>query len=302
MAAKKILVIGSSNTDMVIKSSRLPAAGETILGGNFLMNPGGKGANQAVAAAKLGGAVTFITKVGKDIFGREAVQGFEKTGIQTEFIAQDEKTPSGVALIMVDDHGENSISVALGANGTLNQADLDKATSAFQAADLVLIQLEIPLAMVLYATQLAAHHHAKVILNPAPAQNLPDHLLRQLYCITPNETEAALLTGIQVTDTPSANQAAQQLIEKGVKNVIITLGANGAYVLTENMAALVPTEAVKAIDTTAAGDTFNGALAVGLARGWGFSQSIEFANKAAAYSVTKMGAQSSAPTLKDLEL
>ena len=302
MGTENILVIGSSNTDMVIKSSRLPAPGETILGGDFLMNPGGKGANQAVAAARLGGSVNFITKVGNDIFGQAALDGFERHGIDITYINQDENTPSGVALIMVDGQGENSISVALGANNTLSQHDLDKANKAFEMSDYVLMQLEIPLEAVQYATQLAFINKARVILNPAPAQNLPDDLVAKLYCITPNETEATLLTGIKVTDEVSAHQAALALRAKGVSNVIITMGSKGAYILNDELATLVPTEKVNAVDTTAAGDTFNGALVVGLSKGWGFLEAITFANKAAAYSVTKMGAQASTPTLKDLDM
>ena len=300
MATNNILVIGSSNTDMVIKSSRLPAPGETILGGDFLMNPGGKGANQAVAAARLGGSVNFITKVGIDIFGQAALEGLERHGINITYINKDENTPSGVALIMVDGQGENSISVALGANNTLSKSDLDNANKAFEKADYVLMQLEIPLEAIQYATQLAFINKAKVNLNPAPAQNLPDDLVAKLYCITPNETEATLLTGIKVTDDASAHQAALALRAKGVSNVIITMGSKGAYILNDELATLIPTEKVNAVDTTAAGDTFNGALVVGLSKGWGFLEAITFANKAAAYSVTKMGAQASTPTLEDL--
>ena len=296
-----IIVVGSSNTDMVIKSKHLPAPGETILGGQFIMNPGGKGANQAVAAARLGGQVSFIAKVGNDVFGQEAIKGFQKHGIDTQFIKTDDKNASGVALIMVDDKGENCISVALGANNALSTDDIDKAQTAFEDAETLLIQLETPLSSVEYAIQKASTNHLKIILNPAPAQSLSDELLSMLDIITPNETEAELLTGIKVTDKASAQSAATILRKKGIEIVIITLGAKGAYVLSATENQLIPAPKVNAIDTTAAGDTFNGALAVGLSEDMPLIKAITFANKAAAYSVTKMGAQASAPSRKDIE-
>lgn len=296
----KITVVGSSNTDMVIKSAKLPSAGETILGGDFLMNPGGKGANQAVAAARLGGDTTFITKTGDDIFGKQAVQLFEKEGIQTEFISMDPDKPSGVALIMVDAHGENCISVALGANATLNKLDIDRAKKQITASEIVLVQLEIPISTVEYVTKLASIAGAKVALNPAPAQELSDELLSSLYLITPNETEAEILTGIAVKDQASASNAAAKLISKGVKNVIITMGASGAFVSANSEEILMPAPVVKVVDTTAAGDTFNGALVVALAEKMSFTNAVKFAIKAASISVTKLGAQASIPTRKEI--
>jgi ribokinase len=301
MPPAKIIVIGSSNTDMVVKSDRLPAPGETILGGDFLMNPGGKGANQAVAAAKLGGEVTFVAKVGKDIFGAAALDGFRAVGIDTQYIREDANTPSGVALIMVDDSAENCISVALGANATLNSEDIDQALSAIEQSNYLLIQLESPLKAVEYAVTLAKDNFTKVVLNPAPAQTLSDQLLSQVDILTPNETEAALLTGIPVNGIEDARKAAQVLRNKGVGTVIITLGAKGAYVQTSELDEIVPSPAVKAVDTTAAGDTFNGALVVALAEGLELLNAVEFANRVAAYSVTKMGAQTSCPTRADLD-
>ncbi len=296
----KIIVIGSSNTDMVIKSAVLPAPGETVLGGDFIMNPGGKGANQAVAAARLEGDVLFITKTGNDIFGRQAIQLFEKEGIDTRHIATDPDKPSGVALIMVDDHGENSISVALGANGALNKEDIDRAASQIISSTFVLMQLEIPLETVAYAADLAAKNSVKVILNPAPAQFLPDELLQCLYMITPNETETELLTGIKVNGEASAKKAAAKLKAKGVENVIITLGSAGAFISGADSEELIPAPTVKAIDTTAAGDTFNGALVTALSEGKSLKDAASFAVKAASLSVTKMGAQASVPYRKDL--
>ena len=297
---KKILVVGSSNTDMVVKSRHLPRPGETVLGGDFLMNPGGKGANQAVAAAKLGGDVTFMAKVGEDVFGKEAKAGLEQYGINTSAILVDENNPSGVALIMVNDQGENSISVALGANGHLNPEDILQLVSFISNADIILIQLEIPLLTVEKVVALSAELGKKVILNPAPAQQLSAALLSSIYLITPNESEATHLTNIEVTDEKSARQAAEVLRRIGVSSVIITLGEKGAYVFSDEVEELIPAPKAHAVDTTAAGDTFNGALAVALSEEKSLKEAVEFANKAAAFSVTRLGAQSSCPTLADL--
>ena len=295
----KIVVVGSSNTDMVVQSKHLPSPGETVLGGEFIMNPGGKGANQAVAAAKLNGDVAFIARVGNDVFGQEAVKGFQSQGIDTSFIVVDMESPSGVALIMVDDKGENCISVALGANAAMQNADIVE--EVISKALFMLIQLEIPIDVVEHAVKLAAQEGARVVLNPAPAQVLSDDLLALLYIITPNETEAELLTGIKVENEETAKIAAQVLKGKGVDIVVITMGAQGAYLLSDEEDQLIPSPEVKAVDTTAAGDTFNGALVVGLSEGMLLANAIEFANKAAAWSVTKMGAQASAPSRKDIE-
>jgi ribokinase len=300
MNPKKILVIGSSNTDMVIKTNNFPAPGETILGGRFLMNAGGKGANQAVASARLGGMVTFIGKIGDDIFGKQAVQQLEDEGINVNFVAVDHENPSGVAMITVDHKGENSIVVAPGSNGTLSSGDFNKALSELQDAEFVLMQLEIPIPTVEYIAQIAAQKQKKVILNPAPAAELSDELLQNLYIITPNETEAELLTRIKVTDEQSALKAAEALHEKGVEIVIITMGAAGAFLLINGESEIIQAPKVDAVDTTAAGDTFNGALVVGLSEGKSIQESIAFANKAAAISVTRIGAQSSVPYRKEV--
>jgi ribokinase len=296
-----IVVIGSSNTDMVIQSEHLPAPGETILGGQFIMNPGGKGANQAVAAARLDGLVSLVAKVGNDMFGQEAIKGFQAEGIDTAHVKVDNETPSGVALIMVDDNGENCISVALGANAAMRKKDIDLADAMIKNSSFVLIQLEIPMEVVAHAINVAMKNNVKVVLNPAPAQVLSDTVLGSLYIITPNETEAELLTGVKVEDEVSAKQAAEILNKKGVDNVIITMGSQGAYVLSGGEHQLIPCPKVRAVDTTAAGDTFNGALVVGLSEGMPLIDAVKFANKAAAYSVTKMGAQASAPTRNDIK-
>ena len=295
MSAHSITVIGSTNTDMVIKTTRLPLPGETILGGDFLMNPGGKGANQAVAAARLNGKVTLVAKTGGDVFGRESQKLFQAENLNTDFLFSDPEAPSGIALITVDEHGENCIVVAPGANALLAREDIDKAVIAIREAEIILMQLEIPLDTVIYATEMAVRAGKKVILNPAPAQPLPSELLKMIYMITPNETEAELLTGIAVTDQSSAATAARVLLSKGIKVVVMTLGSKGALLVTDELCELVPSVAVKVVDTTAAGDCFNGALAVALSEGAGLVEAIAFANKAAALSVTRMGAQSSAP-------
>lgn len=297
---QKIFVVGSSNTDMVVKSQKLPAPGETIIGGTFLMNPGGKGANQAVAAAKLGANVTFVSKTGNDIFGKQAIQGFQREGINTDFVFTDLENPSGVALILVDAKGENSIAVASGANGNLQISEVEKAIGQIMPNDTVLFQLEIPIRTVEFSIKKCFERGAKVILNPAPAQTLDESVFKYLDIITPNETEAELLTGIKVIDLNTAEQAALILHEKGVKNVIITLGSRGAYLHNETINHLIPAPIVEATDTTAAGDVFNGALAVALSEGQDLEQAISFACRAAAISVTRMGAQASAPKRSEI--
>jgi ribokinase len=291
----RIVVIGSSNTDMVIKSKKLPMPGETILGGAFLMNPGGKGANQAVAAARLGGNVTFVTKTGNDVFGAEAVKGFNEAKIDTRFIVTDPTNPSGIALINVDEDGENSIVVASGANGTLVPKDISEEVFHADKDDIFLMQLEIPLETVRYAAEKACRMGNRVILNPAPACWLSDSLYKCIYLITPNETEAGILTGIEVFDAASAEEAALALRAKGVKHVVITMGGTGCYLLSGSISMLIPGIQVKAVDTTAAGDIFSGALAVAISEGMDIVSAVTFANKAASISVTRMGAQVSAP-------
>ncbi len=303
--ADSILVIGSSNTDMVVKSLKLPAPGETVIGDTFLMNPGGKGANQAVAAARLSapgaGRVVFVAKVGNDIFGRQAVQQFQREGINTNHVLTDPNHPSGVALITVDGRGENCIVVAPGANARLRPADVTTALAEAPARSIVLLQLEIPLDTVETAIGEAHRRGLRVVLNPAPAQTLPPSLLPHIHLITPNETEAELLTGIRVTDTASAERAARHLQTAGVPNVVITLGARGAYLLAGGSAGmLIAAPPVTATDTTAAGDCFNGALAVALAEGQALPGAVAFACKAASISVTRMGAQASVPYRKEM--
>mgnify|MGYP002529018482 FL=1 len=299
---RQILVVGSSNTDMVIKAAHLPRPGETILGGTFFMNPGGKGANQAVAIARLGGSVTFICKTGSDIFGHQSQQLFEEEGINTSYVFSDSGNPSGVALITVDEKAENCIVVASGANANLLPSDLAKAEEAIEQADLILMQLEVPMETVCFVADIAWQKGKKVILNPAPAHPLPADLLSHLYLITPNETEAEMITGVKITDESSAGEAARLLSEMGVQHVIITLGSKGALIYSDGKAEMVPALKVEAVDTTAAGDVFNGALTVALSEGRSLKEAARFACKASAISVTRVGAQSSAPYRNEVDI
>ena len=264
------------------------------------MFPGGKGANQAVAAARLDGKVIFIARVGGDIFGQQAIDQFNKEGIDTTWIKTDPSHASGVALITVDDKGENTIVVAQGSNATLSPDDVEAASNAIRQASIFLAQLETPIETVMHVAKFAKGLGKKMILNPAPGRKLPDELFQYLYLITPNETEAELITGIAIRDLDSAKHAAENLRSRGVQNVIITLGSEGSFVLTADGATHVKAPVVKAIDTTAAGDVFNGALAVAMSEGKTLEVAVGFANHAAAMSVTRMGAQSSAPYRSEL--
>jgi ribokinase len=298
---KNIVVVGSCNTDMVIKSERLPVPGETILGGTFMMNPGGKGANQAVAVARLGGDVTLIAKTGNDIFGKQSIEVYHSEGIHTGFVFSDPDRPSGVALITVDSHGENCIVVASGANAALSPKDIEQAKPAIESADILLMQLEIPIETVEYAAKTASEKGVKVILNPAPAQALSSELIKNLYLITPNKTEAELLSGIKVTGWESAKEAAIAISKKGVENVIVTLGSLGSLIKEKENFYCVEACKVTAVDTTAAGDTFNGALCVGLSEGMSLTDAVKLASNASAIAVTRMGAQASIPYRKELD-
>jgi ribokinase len=285
---------------MVIKAERLPVPGETILGGTFLMNPGGKGANQAVAASRLGGAVALICKTGNDIFGKQSVMQYAAENIKTDYIFSDPRHPSGVALITVDSNGENCIVVASGANASLLPADIDKAVTEIESSGLVLMQLEIPIETVEYVAEMAHKKNIKVILNPAPARALSDKLLKNVYIIVPNRNEAEILSGIKVTDLASARQAANIISAKGVDIVVVTLGTQGALIKETENYHYVEACKVDAVDTTAAGDTFCGALCVGLSEGKTILESVKLAARAAAVTVTRMGAQASIPFRNEL--
>ena len=301
---KRIVVIGSSNTDMVIRTKNLPRPGETVLGGTFFMNAGGKGANQAVACARLGGAVTFVCKTGNDVFGHQAYQLFDDEGIDPSYVFSDPKNPSGVALILVDDNAENSIAVASGSNSNLVTADIDNSLDAIENSEIVLMQLEIPIKTIEYAAQIAKSRGKMVILNPAPAptEPLPLSILKNIDLITPNETEAELISGIPVVDETSAIVAAKRMAELGVKKIIITMGSKGAMLYEDGEAELIPSIRVKAVDTTAAGDCFNGALTIAISEDRSLKEAVLFANRAAAISVTRPGAQVSMPYRHEVDV
>jgi ribokinase len=294
---KKIVVVGSSNTDLIIKVPEIPRPGETLLGGEFKTFPGGKGANQAVAAARAGGEVVFIAAVGDDAYGRESITGYKLDNINTENIKICKGVPSGVAMITIADNGENAIAVAPGANARLMPEDLEEVEEPFQEAEFMLIQLETPLDTVQKAVELCAEFDTRVILNPAPAAMLGDDILRHVNIITPNETEAESLTGILVADENSAAEAAEVLHDRGTETVIITMGSRGAFLSDKGsgISKLVPGFSVQAVDTTAAGDVFNGQLAVSLAEDKDLERAVLEAHAAAAISVQKLGAQSSIP-------
>jgi ribokinase len=296
-----IAVVGSSNMDLVVKSKRIPAKGETILGGDFIMVPGGKGANQAVAAAKLGAQVFFIAKLGDDIFGAQSLNNFKKEGVNTKYVLQTKEAPSGVALIMVDDDGNNVIVVAPGANHKLMPEDVKAAESDIALSGALVAQLEVPIETIEFAAELANKSKVPFILDPAPAQKLSPKLLNMVDVLTPNETEARILTDIAVKDQKSAEAAAKKLLECGVKTIILTMGASGYLLAGKEGTEFVAAKKVTAADSTAAGDAFTGSLAVGLAQGQTLSEAASFANNVAAVSVTKMGAQPSMPTLQEVE-
>jgi ribokinase len=296
-----IVVVGSSNTDMIIRVPRIPRAGETLLGGEFFTAAGGKGANQAVGAARAGGKVALIARVGRDTFGDQAIAGLLRDGVDVSRVFRDKLTGSGVALIFVAKDGENSIAVAGGANARLSPSDVKKAARVIRSAALLVAQLETPLATVTAAVELAAKAGVPVILNPAPARPLPNSLLERISILTPNETEAELLTGIKVTDAAGAAKACSKLRSRGVGIVILTLGKRGAFLADADGQRLVPGFKVKTVDSTAAGDIFNGALSVALAEGKAVLDAVRFANAAAALSATRLGAQPSAPNRADIE-
>jgi ribokinase len=300
LAMNQILVIGSSNTDMVIKTDKLPCPGETIVGGTFMVNSGGKGANQAVAAARLGGEVTFITKRWNDLFGNKSVGLLMREGIDAQFVIKDMEHPSGVALINVDSRGRSSGVTAPGSNSYLSHEDIPEKVFEPGKFKILLLQIEIPVRTVEYSAMSAWKNGIKVILNPAPVQKISDELYKHLWLITPNETEAETLTGIKVRDKSSAEKASHVFLDKGVKNVIISMGAHGAFIKSESFTGMVPVVKVRVVDITAVGDVFNGALAVAFAEGNDFRNAVIFANKAASISATRMGAQASAPYRKEV--
>jgi len=297
-----IAVVGSINTDMAVKTQSLPVAGETVIGGNFFMSAGGKGGNQAVAAARLGAEVSMVANLGMDMFGDTAINRLQAEGIDCRFVSRDEHQASGVALISVDEKGENQIVVAPGANSTLHSRHVEVAFKQIKASSLVLMQLEIPMHTVTRVVELCREKGCRLILDPAPAQELPASVIASAYLLTPNETEAESLTGIRVVDENSAREAASKLLAAGVENVAITLGNQGVFLANNESFHLIPSLTVDAIDTTAAGDCFNGSVAAALATGSSLVECIKFACKAASISVTRLGAQDSMPYARELEM
>jgi len=300
MRKPKITVVGSSNTDLVGKVPKLPAPGETVMGSEFIIAPGGKGANQAVAIARIGGDVTFVAKLGMDDYGEQALKNFKKDGINTDFVFRDPDVSSGVALIFVDKTGENMLVPIPGANGKLSPDDIDKARSAIENADILVVQLEVPLEAVERAVTIAYESGVPVVLNPAPGRKLDTNLIEKVSYLTPNETEAEILTDIKVTDDTTAQEAGKKLLDIGSKTVIITMGKRGAILITQDDSELVPAFVVESVDATAAGDAFNGGLAYAIASGKDLREAIKFGNAVGALTVTKMGAQPSMPTRDEL--
>ncbi|MEN6415233.1 MAG: ribokinase [Armatimonadota bacterium] len=299
--SRKIVVVGSFNMDMIVAAQHIPKPGETVVGGEFSSALGGKGANQAVAAARAGGEVAFVARVGSDSFAAEGICNFERDSIDTKYVIRDSSASSGVALIILDKLGENLIAVAPGANAMLSAGDIDAARELIAGSDIMVIQLEIQAETVRFACEIAHEYGVKVLLNPAPARELNAELLRNVSIITPNETETERLTGIMVEDENSAERAATALRELGVGTAIITLGSKGAYVFDQSFKGIVPSFKVDPIDTTAAGDVFNGALAVGLVEGLPLPEAVRFANAGAAISTTRLGAQPSVPYRHEIE-
>ncbi|MER2107649.1 MAG: ribokinase [Solibacillus sp.] len=296
----KVTIVGSYVVDLMSRTSRLPKPGETILGRTFKMGPGGKGGNQATAAAKCGSDVSYLTKVGNDVFGQEALHHFKSVGIDISTIIVDEQNETGTALIIVDNKSENSIVVTLGACGTISKEDVDNFEAKIASADIVLLQLETSLEAIEETVKLAAKHQKKVILNPAPYQQFPLVLLKNVDYITPNETEASEITGIEVTDEASALEAAKKMYALGVPNVIITLGSKGAFVYQGDQGQLISSYNVAVIDTTGAGDAFNGGLAHFLSEGYELEEAVKNSNAVAALSVTKVGTAPAMPSKADI--
>ncbi|MDF2410091.1 ribokinase [Aeromonas sp. 2HA2] len=297
----RLVVLGSVNADHVLRVPHFPRPGETLTGHSYQVVPGGKGANQAVAAARLGAPVSFIARIGDDAIGQQMHQGFEQDGIDVSAVELDETLPTGIAIIYVSDEGENSIGISAEANGALSPAMVKRHEAMIADAHTLLLQLEVPLESVFEAAKLARSHGTRVVLNPAPARPLPAELLALVDLITPNQTETELLTGVKVTDEASAAQAAAHFHQMGISDVMITLGSQGVYCSNARQQQLIPGFRVEAVDTTAAGDTFNGALLAAELAGADFNAAVRFAHGAAALSVTKFGAQRSIPSKVEVD-
>lgn len=301
MNKQGVLVIGSSNLDLVVTAKRFPKPGETIFGKKFEMFPGGKGANQAVCAARLGCKTTFIGKMGNDEFHEKLSSTLIEAGVDINNLFIDEKEHTGTALITVDESGQNQIIVISGSNMKLSPHDIVSKSDLFFTTSVVLTQLEIPIDTVVQSAKLTRQNNAIFILNPAPAASLPESIFPLIDFITPNENELELLSGVTTSDDSSIKLAAEKLLKKGIKNVIVTLGSRGSMLINDSTAKHFPANKVKVVDSTAAGDAFNGAFASSISEGHSIEEAIEFANKVASIAVTRMGAQSSMPYLSEIK-
>ena len=297
----KIIVVGSFNMDLVIKAERRPQKGETLIGQEFGMFIGGKGSNQAIAAARLGADVTMIGRLGTDLFGDTFMSEFAREKIDTSFVIRDAEVGTGVASPVIEADGDNSIIIVPRANMRLSPEDVERASSQIAGADVLLLQLEVPIETSQRAAEIARANDAKVILNPAPARELPDSFLAQVDVLTPNEVETEFLSGVTVSDDEGAQRAAQVLLNKGISTIVLTLGERGTLLLTSDQSKLVPAYNVDVVDTTAAGDAFCGALATALARGETIEDAVAFANAAGALAVTVLGAAPSMPTAEKVQ-
>jgi ribokinase len=296
----KVVVIGSSSTEMVFNATRIPQAGEMVLGSAFNMSPGGRGVNQAIACARAGGSVTFIGRTGNDFYGEQILKVLQQDNIDTSYVIRDKAMATGITSVIVDDLGESGITVTQGANINLSEEDLLNARFAISSADVVLLQLDIPVDTVRFAADLVGSPGVKVILNPAPALPVSDELLKSISILTPDASQAEILTGINITDERSAELAGRILLERGLKRVIITLRSHGAMVIDNGGAEHVPGFSIQKVDSSVMNDVFNGAIAVSLAEGKNFYESVLFANAAAALSASRSGALTSIPYKKDI--
>ncbi len=299
--APQVSVVGSIHMDFFILMDHLPVPGETVLGKSFTMQPGGKGANQAVAAARLGAKTYMVGRVGGDIFAEEVLNNFRRNGVDVSYVRRDPETHTGVAFIFVDSRGENMIAVAPGADARVSTHDVDSAIDVISSSDVLMLQLEIPIETVVYAAKVAWEHNVKVVLNPAPARTLPEEIYGYIHVLTPNRIEAQMLSGVRIESREDIVKAAHVLMDKGVENVVITLGAEGALLVSEEGVYHIPAFKVRPVDTTGAGDAFNAALAVAIAEGRSLREAVRLANAAAAIKITRVGAQAGLPYRRDLE-
>lgn len=296
-----IVVVGSINMDLVVKVQRIPVPGETIQGSDLQWIPGGKGANQAVAASRLGASVGMVGRVGNDSIGERLLVELEAQGVMVDRVGRDEQSASGTALIVVDASGENSIVISPGANGRITPADVDRAEDLIARAKIVLLQLEIPLRVVEHTIRMAARHGVMTILNPAPAGDIPAEVYREAGILVPNESELAVLTGARIEGLDTVEAAARQLLKTGLQAVVVTLGRRGACLVTGDATALVPAFPIRVVDTTAAGDAFIAGLAVARLNGKGLESAVRYANACGALAATRFGAQPSLPNAKQVE-